>query len=106
MSDYVKLATEAELPPEGEAREFSCGNKPICVANINGAITAMDNICLHRGGPLGQGTIEQGKIVCPWHGWQWDPKTGEAAHNQKAKLDIYPLKIENGEVLIELSKNS
>jgi nitrite reductase (NADH) small subunit len=62
----------------------------------------MDNICLHRGGPLGQGTIENGKIVCPWHAWAWDPRTGEAAHSTGAKIAVYSLKIENGDVLIEI----
>jgi nitrite reductase (NADH) small subunit len=102
MPDYVNLAAESELPPPGEAREFSCGNKPICVANVNGVISALDNTCLHQGGPLGQGTIEGNKVVCPWHGWQWDPRTGEAAHNANAKVTVYPLKIENGNVMIEV----
>lgn len=99
---YVKLAAVSELPPNNEAREFSIGDKMICVANVNGSITAMDNVCLHVGGPLGQGVIEGGKIICPWHGWQYDPKTGQAGHNPNAKVAVYPIKIENGEVLIEL----
>ena len=98
----TKLASESELPAPGEAREFSCGGKTICVANVNGEISAIDNICLHRGGPLGQGAIENGKVVCPWHGWEWDPKTGEAGHNPNAKLAVYPVKVENGEVMIDL----
>ena len=102
MSDYVKLTTASELPAEGEAKEFNVGDKIICVANVNGAISAMDNVCLHRGGPLGEGTIEDGKVVCPWHGWAWDPKTGEAAHNPNAKIAVYPVKVEDGDVLIEL----
>ncbi|GAC1428079.1 MAG: hypothetical protein NVS1B11_07180 [Terriglobales bacterium] len=102
MSDYVKLTTASELPAEGEAKEFNVGDKIICVANVNGTISAMDNVCLHRGGPLGEGTIEGGKVVCPWHGWAWDPKTGEAAHNPNAKIAVYPVKVEDGDVLIEL----
>lgn len=102
MSDYVKLTTASELPAEGEAKEFNIGDKTICVANVNGTISAMDNVCLHRGGPLGEGTIEGGKVVCPWHGWAWDPKTGEAAHNPNAKIAVYPVKVEDGDVLIEL----
>ena len=102
MSDYVKLTTASELPAEGEAKEFNIGDKTICVANVNGTISAMDNVCLHRGGPLGEGTIEDGKVVCPWHGWAWDPKTGEAAHNPNAKIAVYPVKVEDGDVLIEL----
>jgi nitrite reductase (NADH) small subunit len=99
---FVRLASQSELPPKGEAKEFSLGDKMICVANVDGAITAMDNVCLHVGGPLGQGVIEGGKLVCPWHGWQYDPKTGQAGHNPNAKLAVYPIKIENGEVLVEL----
>ena len=102
MSNFVKLAAESELPSQGEAKEFSLGDRVICVANVNGTISAMDNVCLHRGGPLGQGMIEGDKLVCPWHGWQYDAKTGEAVHNPAAKLTIYPLKVEAGDVMIEV----
>jgi nitrite reductase/ring-hydroxylating ferredoxin subunit len=98
---FVKIATQSELPATNEAKEFPCGHKTICVANINGTITAMDNVCLHRGGPIGQGVIEKGKVVCPWHGWAWDPLTGQAGNNPNAKVAVYPLKIENGDVLID-----
>ncbi len=102
MSPFIKLASKSDLPPDNEAKEFILGDKVICVANVNGTITAMDNVCLHRGGPLGQGMIEGDKLVCPWHGWQWDPKTGEAAHNPAAKVAVYPLKIEGEDVLVQL----
>jgi len=102
MGDYIKLASISELPPSNEAKEFPCGGKTVvCVANVNGEISAMDNICLHRGGPLGQGVIEDGKVICPWHGWAWDPKTGEAGP-MGAKLAVYPVKIEGADVLVEM----
>jgi nitrite reductase (NADH) small subunit len=102
MPTVVKLTSESNLPGPNEAKEFPCAGKDICIANVNGSYSAMDNICLHRGGPLGQGLIENGKLVCPWHAWAWDPKTGEAAHNPSAKIAVYPLKIENGDVLVEI----
>jgi nitrite reductase (NADH) small subunit len=102
MSTVVKLTSESNLPGPNEAKEFPCAGKDICIANVNGSYSAMDNICLHRGGPLGQGLIENGKLVCPWHAWAWDPKTGEAAQNPSAKIAVYPLKIENGDVLVEI----
>jgi nitrite reductase/ring-hydroxylating ferredoxin subunit len=102
MPAFVKLATQSELPDTDEAKELACGGKTICVANVNGVYSAMDNVCLHRGGPLGQGMIENGKVVCPWHGWAWDPKTGQAEQDSKAKITVYPLKIENGDVMIEI----
>jgi nitrite reductase (NADH) small subunit len=102
MPTFTKLATQSELPAANQAKEFRCGDKEFCIANVNGTCSAMDNICLHLGGPLGQGTIEGGKVICPWHGWAYDPKTGEAAHSPGAKLAVYPLRIENGDVLIEM----
>jgi nitrite reductase (NADH) small subunit len=98
---FVKLAFQSDLPATNEAKEFSCGDKMICVANVDGEISAMDNVCLHRGAPLGEGVIEDGKVVCPWHGWAWDPKTGEA-QVPGAKVAVYRVKIENGDVLIEV----
>jgi len=95
----VKLS-QSDLPPINEVKEFPCGNKTICVANINGEIHAMENTCLHMGGPLGEGVIEDGKVICPWHGWAWDPKTGQAGP-PGAKVAVYPVKAENGDVLIE-----
>ena len=100
---FVKLATKQELPAEGEAKEFTVGEKIVCVANVNGTISAMDNVCLHRGGPLGQGVIEGDKLVCPWHGWMWDPKTGASAHDPTVKLPVYPIKTEGDDVLVELT---
>ncbi|HEY7354771.1 MAG TPA: Rieske (2Fe-2S) protein [Terriglobales bacterium] len=99
---YVKLASQTELPPAGEAKEFELGDKLICVANVGGTITAMDNVCLHMGGPLGQGYVEDGKIICPWHGWEYDPNTGELGDDPNSKLAVYPIKIENGDVFVDL----
>jgi len=96
----TRIASQLELPAVDTVKEFPCGEKMICVANVNGTCHAMDNVCLHRGGPLGDGVVLNGKVVCPWHGWEWDPKTG--VHDAHAKVAVYPLKIENGDVLIEL----
>ena len=100
---FTKLASQSELPAPNEAKEFPCGDKMICVANVDGEISAMDNVCLHRGGPLGQGVISGGKAVCPWHGWEWDPKTGEAG-TPGARVAVYPVKIEGGDVLVDIGQ--
>jgi nitrite reductase (NADH) small subunit len=46
--------------------------------------------------------IEAGKVVCPWHGWAWDPKTGADDQDPNTKVQVYPLRIEGGEVLVEI----
>lgn len=102
MSPFTRLASQSELPSEGEAKEFSCAGKTLCVARINGTITAIDNVCLHEGGPLAEGVIENGKIVCPWHGWEYDLQTGQTGDNPSDKVEVYPIKIENGDVLVDI----
>jgi nitrite reductase (NADH) small subunit len=99
---FIKLAVQSDLPPINEAKELPCADKTICIANVNGEYSAIDNVCLHRGGPLGQGMIENGKVVCPWHGWAWDVKTGAAEQDARMKVAVYPLKIENGDALIKV----
>lgn len=92
----------SELPPPGEAREVACGDFMLCIANSNGTISAMNNVCPHRCGPLGQGVIEDGKLICPWHAWAFDVKTGDAVHTSKAKVEVYDVKIEGEDVLVRL----
>lgn len=99
---FIRLTTQADLPAADEAKEFPCGAKTICIANVNGAFSAMDNVCLHRGGPIGQGMIENGKVVCPWHGWAYAPKTGVPDQNPRVHVAVYPMKIENADVLVEI----
>lgn len=102
MPEFQRIMSTAELPPSGEAREVACGDRLLCVANCNGSISAMDNVCPHRGGPLGQGIIEDGKIICPWHAWAFDVKTGVAVHAPNAKVDVYEVKIEGNDVLVKV----
>ena len=99
---FVRICSKGQLPPSGEALEFSAGGKLLCVANLNGAISAMDNECPHHGGPLGQGMIEEGKIVCPWHAYAYDVVTGISSHDSGLKVDVYEVKLAGDDVLVKL----
>ncbi len=102
MSEFIKLTTRSELPPVGEAKEFEINGRTICVANTDEGCSAMDNVCVHRGGPLGQGVVDGNKIICPWHGWMFDVNTGASSHNAAVRVKTFPLKIEGDDVLIAL----
>jgi nitrite reductase (NADH) small subunit len=99
---FVKLIPQSQLPKMNEVQNFPCDGKMICIANVWGKLTAMDNECLHQGGSLGQGTVKDGKVVCPWHGWRYDPRTGVPEDHPDLKLKMYPIKVENGEVWIDI----
>lgn len=96
------MCGRAELPLPGQAQEFEVNGRTVCVANVGGRICAMDNVCVHRGGPLGQGSVERGKVVCPWHGWEFDPVTGAAVHNPQHRVAVYDVREDGEDVLIDL----
>jgi|SRR5690348_13950386 len=100
---FIRVGSINDLPSEGEAREFEVHGRNICVANVDGGYAAMDNVCPHRGGLLGQGTVAGGKIICPWHGWEFDPQSGAASHDENEKVPVYQLKIEGDDVLVDVS---
>lgn len=100
MPEFRKFTTIQQLPGPGEAREFLFEDRDLCIANVDGEYCALDNICPHRGGPLGQGFVEGTKIVCPWHGWEIEAKTGEA--NGQPAVASYELRIEGDDVLVKV----
>ena len=102
MAEWTRLCSKSELPETGEAREFPLGERMVCVANVTGSYLAMDNVCLHQGGPLGQGVIVRGKVVCPWHGWAYDPATGELDRRPGQRVQIYPIKLDGEDVLVQV----
>jgi nitrite reductase (NADH) small subunit len=101
MSALVRICARGDLPRPGEAKECSDGTRTLCLANIDGVIRALDNECPHRGGPLGEGMIEEGKLICPWHAWAFDPATGVTESSQE-RVAVYPVIVEGEEVFVKI----
>jgi nitrite reductase/ring-hydroxylating ferredoxin subunit len=96
----IKVAALSEMPPVGECKEFRLGNKTLCVANVGGEICATNNTCPHLGARLSRGRIRDGKIVCPSHGWPFDPKTGETPVRPTTRAQIYQVSVEGENVFV------
>lgn len=75
---WHKVLDNSELLPEGRVMTVTAGHKGICLTHFEGKFAALDNRCPHQGGPLGEGSIENGLLRCPWHGWDYHPCTGKA----------------------------
>lgn len=101
MNALVKICAKGELPHPGEAKEFSAGSRTLCIANVDGVICALDNECPHRGGPLAEGLIEGGKLICPWHAWSFDPATGATDASQE-RVAVFPVTIEGEDVFVKV----
>ncbi len=70
------LDNKAELA-EGRVMTVTAGHKSVCLTHFEGKVCALDNKCPHQGGPLGEGSIENGLLRCPWHGWDYHPCSGK-----------------------------
>ncbi|RRA49664.1 Rieske (2Fe-2S) protein [Acidipila sp. EB88] len=99
----VHLCRLDEAPAPGELREFTVEGRQLCVANDGGRLAAVDNICPHRQGPLAEGQLEAGRVLCPWHAWAFDLVDGVAEHNSAASVEVFPLEIEDTDVLVKLA---
>jgi nitrite reductase/ring-hydroxylating ferredoxin subunit len=104
--ELIKIADTSELPGWDQAKEVFGGGRALCVVNLGGEIHVMENICPHWGGPLGRGKIKNGKLHCPWHGWEFDPKTGKTARKADVKVKKFPVKIEGDGVFVEMETES
>jgi nitrite reductase (NADH) small subunit len=93
MPDFISVAKVTDIPP-GQGRTVQVAGKDIAVFNVDGTFYAIDNTCLHRGGPLGEGELNGNVVTCPWHGWRYDVKTGVSLINPAVKVNCYPTKIE------------
>jgi nitrite reductase/ring-hydroxylating ferredoxin subunit len=99
MADFVKVASVSELAP-GTAKAIEVMGKPIALFNVKGTIYATDNTCLHQGGPLGEGELTGDVIVCPWHQWEYNVRTGEMVGNGSVKIVTYPVRVEGDDIKV------
>lgn len=81
----------AEDVPEGRVITITAGVTPVCLSRFKGQVGAISNRCPHQGGPLGEGQIENGYVVCPWHGYEYHPITGNPPAGFKDKAESYPV---------------
>ena len=100
MPEFIKAAKTADFRP-GEAKTVECAARQIALCNADGRFYAVDNTCLHRGGPLGEGFLDGTTLTCPWHGWQYDVSTGQMTMNPAVRLTTYPTRIDGEDVSIE-----
>jgi 3-phenylpropionate/trans-cinnamate dioxygenase ferredoxin component len=77
MSEFVKVARRAELPPGGKLLAEVDG-RAIALFNVDGTVYAIDDVCTHDGGPLAEGEFRDHEVQCPRHGARFDVRTGKA----------------------------
>jgi nitrite reductase (NADH) small subunit len=97
----VKVALASQLPP-GSVMPADAGEQTFAVCNVGGEFYALDGICPHSGGPLGEGALHGSTLVCPWHAWEFDCRTGANDFDPDVTVATFPVKVEAGEILIDV----
>ena len=96
-----KIAKPADIP-EGKGKMFTVDGQDVAVFNKGGQFFAMENTCIHKGGSLGDGSLDDETVTCPLHGWQYNITTGECLMNPEAILNTFTVTVENDEVCLEI----
>jgi nitrite reductase (NADH) small subunit len=102
LGQWVRLCALTEAPSEGNVQEASAREQMFCLARVGGELRVLDNRCPHRDGPLGQGWIEGHAVVCPWHAWAFDCRTGIAEAPEKSQVRVFGVRVLDGDVLVEV----
>ena len=96
---FVTVARVEDVPP-GTCKHVRAGDEEIALANVDDEIYATQGHCLHLQGPLGDGELEGPVLTCPWHGWQYDVRTGLNEFDHAIRLQTFDVKVEDGEVKV------
>jgi thiamine pyrophosphate-dependent acetolactate synthase large subunit-like protein/nitrite reductase/ring-hydroxylating ferredoxin subunit len=89
---------------EGEVRAVQAGSKTIALTFFEGRYGALDNACPHQGGPLGEGSIENCWLRCPWHGWDFHPLTGKSPGEFDDGVDTHPVEERDDGIYVQVEE--
>jgi nitrite reductase/ring-hydroxylating ferredoxin subunit len=97
----VTVARIEEIPP-GTAKRVQAGDHELALVRVGDEFYATQGACLHLHGPLGEGHLEDHTLSCPWHGWQYDVRTGLNLFDHAIHLQTYEVQVEDGDVKVAL----
>jgi nitrite reductase/ring-hydroxylating ferredoxin subunit len=99
---FVKVAKLSELEASPLLEVMVDGN-PYAICLAQGKVFAINGTCPHQGGPLGQGVLTGTKVMCPWHAWEFDCRTGENEYEPDDSVQTYPVQVVGGDILIDVA---
>ena len=104
MTDWIDIGALDDIPPRG-ARTVTTPFGCVAVFRTgDDRVFALSNRCPHKGGPLAEGIVHGHSVTCPLHSWVFDLNTGEAQGADKGRIAVYPVRLEQGRILVDLSQ--
>ena len=93
---------DADVPEEGRVRSAVLDGQSVALTRCGGRLGALENRCPHQGGPVGEGSIENGWLRCPWHGYDYDPATGRPPEGFTDAVTAYEVDERDDGVFVRL----
>jgi nitrite reductase (NADH) small subunit len=89
--------------PIGFGKMVMVGGRQVAIFHLADGFYAVDNLCLHRGGPLCAGPIANDIVTCPWHGWSYEIKTGTMVQDPRVGVSKHDVQVNGDEVSVRLT---
>jgi thiamine pyrophosphate-dependent acetolactate synthase large subunit-like protein/nitrite reductase/ring-hydroxylating ferredoxin subunit len=99
-------ALDSDELPEGRVKAKTLGVHTVCMTHFEGRYAALSNRCPHQGGPLGEGSIENGMLRCPWHGWDYHPTSGSPPDGYGDCVPAFPVEIRDDGIYVALEEDA
>ena len=96
-----KVAEHDEIR-DGASKIVTVAGRSIAVFRIKDQYFAIQNNCLHRGGPLGEGEVSNYEVTCPWHGWKYSVIDGSFSLIPTLKVNTFSVRVDDGGVFVEI----
>jgi len=99
---FVTVARVGDIPP-GSGRKVTVDGRWVALFHLGGEYHAIDHLCLHRGGPLADGAVRDGVVTCPWHGWQFDVRTGTMVQDPVVGVTRHETRLVGDDIQVRLT---
>jgi nitrite reductase (NADH) small subunit/3-phenylpropionate/trans-cinnamate dioxygenase ferredoxin subunit len=103
VNDFVPVGPIGVFAPR-QGRMVTVNGRHIALFRLGDEFFALDNLCLHRGGPICEGFIDhQDVVTCPWHGWSYEVRTGTMVQDPRVGLSKHEIRIDGDQIFVRLS---
>jgi NAD(P)H-dependent nitrite reductase small subunit len=98
---WIKVAELSELPSEGLGHAVKASGLDLAIFKWEDEIYAIEDLCPHLGFPLSEGIVQNGEVICSWHGWRVRLEDG-ACRRERDRARVYPCEVRDGEIFVKV----
>ena len=102
MAAWVAVGQVGDAAP-GNGKVVVVGDHRLALFDDDGVYRVLDDACPHQGASLGEGSSFRGTVVCPWHSWSFDLKSGVCPESPSFQVRSYPVRVVDGTIEADLT---